>query len=100
MSILLTSNRSDRRSQEALRDAKYVVNVVRIGGLEAFEQDIEIPLEYGIDQCWDTLCAGGIMYGQRGIPEVLKFCQDIRDVAADDCIMLNYKPECHDHQNL
>ena len=53
--------------REALRDAKYVVNVVRIGGLEAFEQDIEIPLEYGIDQCvGDTLCAGGIMYGQRG----------------------------------
>lgn len=80
---------ADRR--EALRDAKYVVNVVRIGGLEAFEQDIEIPLEYGIDQCvGDTLCAGGIMYGQRGIPEVLKFCQDIREVAAEDCIMLNY----------
>ena len=80
---------TDRR--EALRDAKYVMNVVRIGGLEAFEQDINIPLEYGIDQCvGDTLCAGGIMYGQRGIPEVLKFCQDIKEVAAEGCIMLNY----------
>ena len=77
--------------REALRDAKYVVNLVRVGGLEAFQQDIEIPLEYGIDQCvGDTLCAGGIMYGQRGIAEVLNFCVDIREVAADDCIMLNY----------
>ena len=80
---------TDRR--EALRDAKYVMNVVRIGGLEAFEQDINIPLEYGIDQCvGDTLCAGGIMYGQRGIPEILKFCQDIKEVAAEGCMMLNY----------
>ena len=80
---------TDRR--EALRDAKYVMNVVRIGGLEAFEQDINIPLQYGSDQCvGDTLCAGGIMYGQRGIPEILKFCQDIKEVAAEGCMMLNY----------
>ncbi len=79
----------DRR--QALKDAKYVFNVVRIGGLEAFELDVEIPLKYGIDQCvGDTLCAGGIMYGQRGIPAVLDFCKDIREVAHPDCIMLNY----------
>lgn len=61
---------TDRR--EALRDANYVINAVRIGGLEAFTTDINIPLRYGIDQCvGDTLCAGGIMYGQRGIPVVL-----------------------------
>ena len=42
--------------REALEGAKYVFNLVRIGGLEAFELDIEIPLEYGIDQCvGDTL---------------------------------------------
>ncbi len=77
--------------REALEGAKYVFNLVRVGGLEAFELDIEIPLEYGIDQCvGDTLCAGGIMYGQRGIPVVLEFCKDIREVAAEGCIMLNY----------
>ena len=80
---------TDRR--EALEKAKYVVNCVRIGGLEAFEMDINIPLRYGIDQCvGDTLCAGGIMYGQRGIAECLKFCKDIREVAAPDCLLLNY----------
>ncbi len=79
----------DRR--DAVKDAKYVVNVVRIGGLEAFEQDVEIPLRYGVDQCvGDTLSAGGIMYGQRNIPAVLEFCQDIKEVAHEDCIMLNY----------
>ena len=80
---------TDRR--QALKGAKYVFNVVRIGGLEAFQTDIDIPLKYGIDQCvGDTLCAGGIMYGQRGIPAVLDFCRDIREVAHPDCLLLNY----------
>lgn len=80
---------TDRRA--ALKDAKYVFNVVRIGGLEAFETDVNIPLKYGVDQCvGDTLCAGGIMYGQRGIEAILEFCKDIREVSAPGCIMLNY----------
>jgi len=77
--------------REALKDAKYVINCVRIGMLEAFETDIEIPLKYGVDQCvGDTLAAGGIMYGQRGIAAMLDFCKDIRDVSAPGAIMLNY----------
>ena len=77
--------------REALKDAKYVICCFRVGGLEAFETDIEIPLKYGIDQCvGDTICAGGIMYGQRGIPEILNVCRDIREVAAPGAIMLNY----------
>ena len=57
---------------------------------EAF-RDIEIPLKYGVDQCvGDTLCTGGIMYGQRVIAEMLNFCKDIREVAEPGAIMLNY----------
>ena len=79
----------DRR--EAFKDAKYIFSVVRIGGLEAFQTDVDIPLKYGIDQCvGDTLCAGGIMYGQRGIAEMLNICKDIREVADPDCLLLNY----------
>ena len=80
---------TDRR--EAFKDARYIINCVRIGGLEGFETDIEIPLKYGVDQCvGDTLCTGGIMYGQRVIAAVLDFCKDIREVAEPDAIMLNY----------
>lgn len=80
---------TDRR--EALRHAKYVICTIRVGGLEAFATDIDIPLKYGIDQCvGDTLCAGGIMYGQRGIAEMLSICKDIREVAAQDVLLLNY----------
>lgn len=79
----------DRR--EALKDAKYVFVVVRVGGLEAFQLDVDIPLRYGVDQCvGDTLCAGGIMYGQRGIAVMMDICKDIREVAKPDCLLLNY----------
>lgn len=75
----------------ALRGADYVFCVVRVGGLEAFRHDVEIPLKFGIDQCvGDTLCAGGIMYGQRGIPVILDICRDIREVASPDCLLINY----------
>ncbi|MCY3021625.1 MAG: alpha-glucosidase/alpha-galactosidase [Planctomycetota bacterium] len=77
--------------RRALEGADYVINCTRIGGLEAFKLDIEIPLKYGVDQCvGDTLCAGGIMYGQRNIPCVLDFCRDIRQVAKRDALFLNY----------
>lgn len=80
---------TDRR--EALTGARYVMNCVRIGGLDAFADDISIPLKYGVDQCvGDTICAGGIMYGQRGIMAMLDFCRDIREVAEEDALLLNY----------
>ncbi|RCW77180.1 alpha-glucosidase/alpha-galactosidase [Saliterribacillus persicus] len=80
---------TDRK--EALKDAKYIFNVVRIGGLEAFKYDVEIPLKYGVDQCvGDTLSAGGIMYGQRGIYEMLQICKDIKEVSREDVLLLNY----------
>lgn len=88
ISAKLTST-LDRR--DAVKDAKYVFVVPRIGGLEAFEIDIEIPLKYGIDQCvGDTICAGGIMYGQRGIAVMLDICKDIRELSIPNCIILNY----------
>lgn len=79
----------DRR--RALADADYVINCTRIGGLEAFASDIEIPLKYGIDQCvGDTLCIGGIMYGQRNIAAVRDFCRDIKEVSNPGALFLNY----------
>ena len=80
---------TDRR--EALEDADYVVSMIRQGGLDAFQLDIDIPLKYGVDQCvGDTICAGGIMYGQRTIPALLDICSDIREVSNPDALFLNY----------
>lgn len=86
VTITTTTSQAD-----AVGGARYIINVARVGGLEAFATDIDIPLQYGIDQCvGDTLCAGGIMYGQRGIPMILDLCRDIREHAAQDALLLNY----------
>jgi alpha-galactosidase len=79
----------DRR--EALRDADYIICTIRQGRLDAFQLDIDIPLKYGVDQCvGDTICAGGLMYAQRTIPELLSICKDIREVAKPGALFLNY----------
>ena len=83
------SSTLDRR--EAIADADYVICMIRQGGLAAFALDIDIPLKYGVDQCvGDTICAGGIMYGQRTIPVLLDICRDIRAVAKPGALFLNY----------
>ena len=80
---------TDRR--KAIEGARYIISCVRVGGLEAYADDIRIPLKYGVDQCvGDTICAGGILYGQRNIPVILDFCKDIREVAEPGAKFLNY----------
>ena len=80
---------TDRRA--SISNADYVISMVRVGGLEAFQTDIDIPLKYGVDQCvGDTICAGGIMYAQRTINALLGFCKDIREVAKPGALFLNY----------
>ena len=76
---------------KAFEGANYVFDAVRVGGLEAFETDVTIPLKYGVDQCvGDTLCIGGVMYGQRVIAQMLDFCRDMRAVCAPGVLHLNY----------
>ena len=50
---------TDRR--EALRGADYVVVMIQVGGVDAFQVDYEVPMKYGVDNCiGDTLGPGGI----------------------------------------
>ncbi len=80
-----------KNPQEAFAGADYVISTIRQGGLEAFQTDIDIPLKYGVDQCvGDTICAGGIMYGQRTIAALLEVCRDIKAVAKPGVLFLNY----------
>ncbi len=77
--------------RRTVADADYVFCMIRQGGLEAFQSDIDIPLRYGIDQCvGDTLNPGGIMYAQRTIPVLLEFCRQIREAAKPGALFLNY----------
>jgi alpha-galactosidase len=77
--------------KKAIEGAKYVISVARVGGLDAFALDVEIPMKYGVNQCvGDTICAGGIMYGQRTIPVIMGICKDMKALAESGALFLNY----------
>ncbi|MHB9037760.1 MAG: alpha-galactosidase [Armatimonadota bacterium] len=83
--IVATTNR-----EEALAGADYVICMIRVGGIEALANDIEIPLKYGVDQnIGDTLGPGGIFYALRTIPELLSIAKDMREVCPN-ALLLNY----------
>ncbi len=78
----------DRR--EALDGADYVVNMIQVGGIDAFELDYKIPLKYGVDQCiGDTIGPGGIFRALRSIPVLLDIANDMMELCPD-ALMLNY----------
>jgi len=79
----------DRR--EAIRDADFVVVMVQVGGVAAFESDYRIPLKYGVDQCIaDTMGPGGIFRGLRAIPLLAAIARDMEEVAKPEAMMLQY----------
>jgi len=67
--------------KKAVEDAKYIINAVQIGGLDAFKLDIEIPFKYGVSQCiGDTLGPGGVFRFLRSIPFFKSLLMDVKDV--------------------
>lgn len=85
MKIESTLNR-----REALKDADYVIIMIQVGGLEAFEHDIYVPLKYGVNQeVGDTLGPGGVFRGLRTIPVLLDICNDMEDLCPD-ALLINY----------
>jgi alpha-galactosidase len=79
----------DRR--EAIRDADFVVVMIQVGGVDAFELDYRIPLKYGVDQCiGDSMGPGGIFRGLRTIPVLVDIARDMEQLAKPNAIMLQY----------
>lgn len=79
----------DRR--EAIRDADFVVVMIQVGGVEAFEIDYRIPLKYGVDQCIaDSLGPGGVFRGLRAIPALTDIARDMEQTAKPGAILLQY----------
>ena len=79
----------DRR--EAIRDADFVVVMIQVGGVEAFELDYRIPLKYGVDQCIaDSLGPGGVFRGLRTIPVLVDIARDMEEIARPGAILLQY----------
>ncbi|MGE5612874.1 MAG: alpha-glucosidase/alpha-galactosidase [Bacillota bacterium] len=79
---------TDRR--KAIAGSDYVINMIQVGGLDAFRKDISIPSNYGIDQAvGDTLGPGGVFRGLRTIPVLLDILRDMEELCPD-ALFLNY----------
>ena len=75
---------------EALKGADYVINMIQVGGTDAFQKDYEIPMKYGVDQCvGDTMGPGGIFRALRTVPAVLEIAGDMEKLCPD-ALLLNY----------
>ena len=78
----------DRR--EALDGADYVINMIQVGGVDAFRHDYEIPLKYGVDQCIaDSLGPGGIFRLLRTAPVLMDMVRDMEELCPG-ALLLNY----------
>jgi alpha-galactosidase len=76
--------------EEALRDAKYVINEVQVGGYAATRLDFDLPARYGLRQTIaDTIGIGGIFRGLRTIPVAVALAEDMLH-CCPDAYLLNY----------
>ncbi|WP_026487342.1 alpha-glucosidase/alpha-galactosidase [Caldanaerobius polysaccharolyticus] len=79
---------TDRR--EALKDADYVITMIQVGGLEAYQIDIEIPLKYGVKQAvGDTLGPGGVFRFLRTAAVFKDIARDMEELCPD-ALWINY----------
>lgn len=85
MTVTATTNRL-----EALTDADYVIVTIQVGGLHAYEMDIEIPKKYGVEQCiGDTLGPGGVFRGLRHLAVITEICKEL-ELVSPNAVMLQY----------
>jgi alpha-galactosidase len=76
--------------REALPGADYVISSILVGGYPAIEEEINIPLKYGVDQAiGDTLTPGGIMRCLRTLPHQIGIARDIMELCPG-APLLNY----------
>lgn len=72
---------------ESLEGAEYVLNQVRVGGLEGRLFDETFPIKYGIPG-EETVGPGGFSSAMRGIPLMLGICREI-EARAPRATLLN-----------
>jgi alpha-galactosidase len=79
---LTIESTTDQR--ESLTGADFVIAAISVGGMDAWEKDIEIPAKYGIYMAIaDSVGPGGIMRALRHIPVLSSVVDDVGEVAPD-----------------
>ena len=78
------------RVEEALPGAQFVILSILVGGFEAIETEIDIPMKYGVSQAiGDTLTPGGIMRCLRTLPVQASIAEKVMTYCPD-ALVLNY----------
>ena len=81
---------SSTERRDLLQGADFVIQTIAVGGKEAWEKDIEIPLKYGVLQTvGDTMGPGGISRALRVIPHTLAICRDMEELCPE-AWLINY----------
>ncbi len=67
--------------KKAIEDAKYVIESIHVGGLDAFKLDVEIPYKYGVSQAvGDTIGPGGVFRFLRATSALKSILQDMQEI--------------------
>lgn len=79
---------TDRR--ESLRGADFVIVAISVGGMPAWESDIEIPAKHGVFMhIADSIGPGGIFRALRNTPVVAAVAREVAELAPT-AFVLNY----------
>ncbi len=83
--IIATTNQ-----REALRGVDFVIVAISVGGMAAWENDIEVPARHGVFMhIADSVGPGGIFRSLRNTPVVASVVRDLSDLAPE-AIVFNY----------
>lgn len=76
--------------EEALENATFVITAFTVGGMQAWEKDLSIPLKYGVDQdAGDTMGPGGLFRAMRDIPVLVNIAKKMEELCPK-ALLLNY----------
>lgn len=76
--------------EEALENSDFVITTIRVGGISAMKNIIEIPMKYGVQQVvGDTTGPSGILKGLLEIPAILNIATMLEDLSPC-AIILNF----------
>jgi alpha-galactosidase len=68
--------------RESLSGADFVIVAIAVGGMPAWENDIEIPGRYGVFMhIADSIGPGGMLRAFRNLPVIESICRDLAEVS-------------------
>ncbi len=77
--------------KQAIKDADFIVIMLRAHDYDAMRVEYEIPAKYGVKQCiGDTIGPGGVFRFLRTFPYIEEICRDVLELAKPDAWILNY----------